>query len=197
MTYLWTGPNTSATTPTITVSEPGLYTCVATSTNGCTISKTSNVTLNAVLPIALAIANGEINCTNKSVDISTTGSSTGPNYVYSWTGPSGYTNSANNISVVESGLYTLVILNTDNGCEKSVTVNVPLNKDVPTGLISLQKNPNCFGNTDGNIQILNVQGGTQPFLYSINNKAFTTSNQFGFLGEGTYKISVQDAVGCE
>lgn len=197
VTYLWTGPNTSATTPTITVSEPGLYTCVATSTNGCTISKTSNVTLNAVLPIALAIANGEINCTNKSVDISTTGSSTGPNYVYSWTGPSGYTNSANNISVVESGLYTLVILNTDNGCEKSVTVNVPLNKDVPTGLISLQKNPNCFGNTDGNIQILNVQGGTQPFLYSINNKAFTTSNQFGFLGEGTYKISVQDAVGCE
>ena len=197
VSFLWTGPNTSSTNISVVVNNPGSYTCIATAPNGCTTTKISTVDLNAVLPTATATVNGELNCTNKSVDVNSNGSSTGPNYSYQWNGPSGFSSTQINISATESGQYTLVILNTDNGCKNDVTVLVPINTDVPTGLATINKNPNCFGSTDGSIGILNINGGTQPYLYSINNKAYSSANQFSFLGEGTYKISVQDAAGCE
>ena len=34
-------------------------------------------------------------------------------------------------------------------------------------------------------------------MYSINGKPFSNSNQFQFLADGTYKLSIQDAAGCE
>lgn len=197
VTFLWTGPNTNSTNTSVTIADPGQYTCVATAPNGCTISKVATVNLNANLPTVLASVGGELNCTNKNVDVSSTGSSTGTNYVYSWTGPNGFTSNQNNISATEPGSYTLMITNTLNGCSEDITVVVPININVPTAITSSDKNPNCFGSLDGSINVLNVTGGTQPFLYSINGKPFSTASQFSFLGDGTYNISIQDAAGCE
>ena len=197
VTYLWTGPNTSSTNSSLVVSDPGQYTCIVTGLNGCTTSKISTVNLNAILPDAVANVNGELNCTNKSVDVNSNGSSVGPNYSYQWSGPGGFSSNQQNISATEPGSYTLLVTNSANGCKNTTSVIVPINTDVPTGLSTVNKNPNCFGSTDGSIGVINVTGGTQPYLYSLNNKAFSSASQFTFLGEGTYKISIQDAAGCE
>ena len=197
VTYQWTGPNTSSTSSSVVVTEAGQYTCVVTAPNGCTTSKTSTVTLNADLPTALAKANGELNCTVKTVTVSSAGSSSGSQYTYLWSGPGGFTSVQPDINAVEAGLYTLVVTNTLNGCSKSITATVPINENVPTALATESKNPNCFGTTDGSISVTGVTGGTSPFVYSINGKSFTAESKFSFLGEGTFKISIQDAVGCE
>ncbi len=197
VTYQWTGPNTSSTSSSVVVTEAGQYTCVVTAPNGCTTSKTSTVTLNADLPTALAKANGELNCTVKTVTVSSAGSSSGSQYTYLWSGPGGFTSVQPDINAVEAGLYTLVVTNTLNGCSKSITATVPINENVPTALATESKNPNCFGTTDGSISVKGVTGGTSPFVYSINGKSFTAESKFSFLGEGTFKISIQDAVGCE
>ncbi len=197
VSYVWTGPGTTGTSASVTVTLPGNYVCEATGPNGCKTSKTAVVTLNANLPQTVALADGEINCTNKLVNVSSTGSSTGPEFVYSWTGPLGFTSSQTSFDVAEPGNYILLITNTTNGCTQTAQVDVPINKDLPTGLLTDEKNPNCFGFSDGFINVADVVGGTAPFLYSINGKSYTNSSQFQFLGEGTYKISIQDAAGCE
>ena len=52
------------------------------------------------------------------------------------------------------------------------------------------------GNSDGSIT-LNVNGGTAPYQYSIDNQVtWQTSNVFSNLGAGFYIIYVKDANGC-
>lgn len=198
VTYFWTKPDgTTSTTPDITVTQAGSYVCVVTAPNGCKTTKTSTVTLNADLPIVLAQANGEINCTNKTVDVTSNGSSTGANFNYSWTGPGSFGSTDPSFNVAMAGIYTLVITNTTNGCTNTVDVEVPINVAQPTGLVTAEKNPTCFGYTDGTFEINGVIGGTQPYLYAINGKSYSATNNFSNLGEGTYKLSIQDAAGCE
>ena len=197
VTYLWTGPSTTSTSSSVVVTLPGNYVCEVTAPNGCKTLKNAVVTLNANLPTAVAKADGEINCTNKLVNVSNAGSSSGPEFVYNWTGPSGFTSNQSNFDVAEPGTYILVITNTSNGCTQTTQVDVPINKDLPTGLVTAEKNPNCFGFSDGFINVTDVIGGTAPFVYAINGKSFSNSSQFQFLSDGTYKISIQDAAGCE
>lgn len=52
------------------------------------------------------------------------------------------------------------------------------------------------GNTDGQIMVNSVSGGTGPFQYSINGGAFQASNTFSNLTAGVYIIRVDDASGC-
>ncbi len=195
--YSWNGPGVvNVTTPSITVTKAGSYVIEVTAPNGCKTPKTSTVTLNAILPVAIATAIGELNCTNKSVQVNTTGSSTGPNYVYTWTGPGTISNNQQFDATV-AGIYALTITNTSNGCTKDTTVTVPENLNKPTGFVADQSNPKCFGGNNGSINVTAVTGGTPPYLYSINGKPFSSQNQFTFLTDGTYKVSIQDAAGCE
>jgi len=196
VTYQWTGPITGLTA-TLNVNLPGSYIAVVTAPNGCTTQKTSTVNLNAVLPLAFAAAEDELNCTNTTVDVNTNGSSFGTEYSYSWTGPNNFTSTATKLTVNTPGIYQLTILNTINGCIKDVTVEVPINDNRPTALTSSLLNPKCFGSSDGSVGITSVTGGTPPYLYSINGKAFSSTSQFAFLPEGIYNLTVQDAAGCE
>ncbi|HMG14573.1 MAG TPA: gliding motility-associated C-terminal domain-containing protein, partial [Saprospiraceae bacterium] len=198
VTYLWIFPDgTTNTNSEIDVTNPGDYTIIVTSPNGCDNTKLSKVNLNAVYPVAIANAVGELNCTVKSIPVNTTGSSVGANYIYAWTGPSTVPSLATKFSAIIPGIYSLTITDFTNGCTKETSVTVPINNDIPTGLSTTQKDPNCFGSADGLINVPTIIGGTDPFLYSINGKPFSSQNQFTFLKEGTYKISIQDAVGCE
>ncbi|MFN5983520.1 MAG: gliding motility-associated C-terminal domain-containing protein [Fluviicola sp.] len=56
--------------------------------------------------------------------------------------------------------------------------------------------PLCFGGTNGSITVSNVNGGTGPYMYSINGGAFQLSPTFNGLAAGTYTIAVQDASLC-
>ncbi|MCB9283910.1 MAG: gliding motility-associated C-terminal domain-containing protein [Lewinellaceae bacterium] len=98
-------------------------------------------------------------------------------------------------AITSAGLYQLAVTNTDNGCsafdEVEVTGNTPVNMEYQFD------QPPCFGDR-GSIQILDVEGGMPPYLYSIDGGAtFQSSTVFTDLGEGTYSIVVQDALGCE
>ncbi len=198
VSYLWTLPDgTTNTNSTIDVTIPGDYTIVVTAANGCKNTKIAKVDLNAVFPTAIATVTGELNCTVKSVPVNTNGSSVGTNYLYTWSGPGTIPAQSTQFAAIVPGIYTLTISDTNNGCTKETSVTVPINTDVPTGMVTDQKGPNCFGGFDGFINIPIITGGTAPYLYSINGKPFSSQNQFTFLKEGTFKISVQDAVGCE
>lgn len=77
-------------------------------------------------------------------------------------------------------------------CSFSIEVNGPAVEYSATTTITDQ----TCGNTDGQIVVNSVSGGTGPFQYSINGGAFQGSNTFGSLTAGTYIIRVDDASGC-
>lgn len=52
------------------------------------------------------------------------------------------------------------------------------------------------GNSDGEIMVNNVTGGTPFYTFSIDNMTFQASNVFSGLSEGEYTVTVMDSNGC-
>jgi gliding motility-associated-like protein len=80
------------------------------------------------------------------------------------------------------------------GCD-SLIINEVLLKDID--LQTSLSNISCFNKDDGVIFIDSIIGGVEPFLYSLNNNAFTQFNSFPNLPAGTYTVNVMDSEGCE
>lgn len=200
VTYLWTGPSINAANqadknPVVTL--PGTYVLTVEAPNGCTSSATVTVTENKNNPTAVASSSNIIDCTNETTTLSSAGSSSGPGFSYAWSGPGGFTATGSTVpGVAVTGTYSLVVTNANNGCSAITTVVVDDNDNLPTGIDVALQDPRCFGFRDGSIVVSSVTGGTPPFLYSLNNGAFTPNPQFSGLGQGTYTVTIQDAAGC-
>ena len=54
----------------------------------------------------------------------------------------------------------------------------------------------CFDNQDLRITIINPQGSSQPFLYSINGIDFSEQTDYSILDSGTYVVYAQDINEC-
>lgn len=143
VTYAWTAPPASpfGTTPTVTVSAGGTYTCVVTNpNNGCTKQATITVSSQGQFPTALinAVGSGTITCANNSVTL--TGINSAPNgtagpLAYLWS--NGSTNPQ--ITVPNSGIfpqtYTLIVTDQANGCVAQVQFTVQKDTIKPTANI--------------------------------------------------------------
>jgi hypothetical protein len=199
VSYQWNGPGGFTANTAITqVTVPGPYVLTVRAPNGCTSQATATVTENKDLPTAVASTSNVIDCSNPTTTLSSAGSSSGAGFTYAWTGPSGglVGTSATVSNVAITGVYTLTVTNTANGCSNNATIIVQDNQNLPTGLDVTLTDPRCFGRRDGSLLITGVTGGTPPFLYSLNGGPFTPNNQFSGLGDGNYTITVQDAAGC-
>ncbi len=137
-TYLWTAPNGAVAMiqnpPVVNAnaSNAGTYTFRVTDANGCTATASVAVTVNAN-PTATATSNSPI-CVGATLNL--TGGGVG---TYSWTGPNGYTSSAqsptrSNATVsATAGTYMITVTNT-NGCTSTATTSVTVNVNpaIPT-----------------------------------------------------------------
>jgi CHRD domain/Bacterial Ig domain/Ig-like domain CHU_C associated/PKD-like domain len=130
-TYAWTGPNSftsSAQNPTIpnaTTLATGTYTISVTNTNGCVFNATTAVTVNA-LPTATASSSTPSICAGTTILLIGGGVGT-----YLWTGPNGYTSTAQSptiasATVLASGIYRITVTNA-NSCTSTATTSVTVN----------------------------------------------------------------------
>ena len=186
-------------TSTPVVTQPGLYILtVLNEDNGCEGTDEVIVTQDIEAPLANAGEDQEIDCHSETVTINASGTSTGSNIVVTWSyGGSELIQDGLIFDVSEAGLYTLLVENLDNGCTSQSEVLVTLDADAPTGMVAEMDTPTCFGDSDGSILISGIEGGTPPYLYSVNGGAFTASPSYQGLMGGVYNIVVQDVEGCE
>ncbi|MFK7808592.1 MAG: choice-of-anchor L domain-containing protein [Saprospiraceae bacterium] len=136
LTYEWLDESGSSlgTENTISVAEPGDYIFVATNEeNGCTAEMPVTVSENTALPEADAGPVGLLTCDATTVSLDGTNSSSGGNYEYEWTNAGGVVvGNSLNVDVEETGTYTLLVTNTENGCTALATTSVDPDADLPT-----------------------------------------------------------------
>jgi PKD repeat protein len=181
------------------------YTVVITDRNGCTASDQVTITVNppVVLTTTPVIYAGGYNITchgaaDGAIDLDVTGGEAP--YIYSWTGPSGFTSSVEDISGLVAGTYAVTVTDANN-CS-SVTSVVLLEP----ALLTLGKTPDvvlaCYGD-DSATGSFTVSGGTAGYMLSVisDNTGATvtiTGTQLSFTGAaaGTITAGVTDANGC-
>jgi hypothetical protein len=131
--YTWTPATYLSST---TIANPMANAVAATTTysvtasNGTCTSASSSVTITAGAPLVATVtpAPGATVCQGTNVTLNTAVTGGGAPYTYSWSGPSGFTSTAqnpvlNSIAVAASGTYTVTV--TDN-CGTITTANTTL-----------------------------------------------------------------------
>jgi gliding motility-associated-like protein len=193
------GTISGADSTSYTTAQPGYFFLTATDpVNGCEAQDSIQIAIDTVPPVAVIAAPDLLNCVNETAILDGVNSSTGANMVYTWSGP-GQTlsNEVLQQEVRVPGNYQLIVLNTVNGCADTASVMVAEDPDALMGAEVAAVNPVCFEEENGSIQVLSVTGGTEPYLYSLNNGPLAMQPQFTSLSSGSYELLIQDLEGCE
>ena len=203
-TYSWTsiplgGIISGENTLQPIINQTGIYTLIVLNNeNGCTAENSINVSQDINPPIAVASVDNQFDCLTENVTLDGDGSSQGLEFNYQWTGSGIIENEFTLFpTVYQAGDYNLVVTNQQNGCTASALINVIENSNEPVGFSYEMLPPDCFA-SQGSIEIILVDGGEMPYLFSIDGgENFSQLASFSSLDPGNYTILVQDANGCE
>ena len=201
--YQWTTTNGSivlgVNTLTPLINQIGTYQLIITDLgSNCTNQSSITVLENVTPPIAEAGIANMLDCSTTSVSLNGSGSSSGQNFTYEWsTGNGSIIGNVNSISteVDLAGSYNLEVTNTQNGCTAADFVIVEEDTNTPSGIFYTIDQPECHGD-QGSIIIETVDGGTAPYVYSIDGINYYSGHIFT-IEAGDYTLYAQDAQGCE
>ncbi|MEL6635565.1 MAG: hypothetical protein AAFW73_13915 [Bacteroidota bacterium] len=173
----------------------GTYTVVVSDGEGCSETIVSEVTAPPAVEITLEAiseyAGFNVSCANLADGSATVagGGGNGQPFTYQWQDGT----PTNTIEDLAAGDYGVTVTDALGCTEEEV---VSLTAPEPIDLLAEGQSTSCFGDDDGSILIGDVQGGSAPYLYSIDGSPFG-EGFFTGLTAGNYEIVVQDANGCE
>lgn len=205
-TFDWRGPDsTFFSTPDIHNLVAGLYELVVTDTNQCVVSTQITISEPATT-ISLGYSLLEYGGANTSCGSSEDGAihlvamGGSPDYTYTWSGPNGFTSSADSISGLAAGTY--IITATDAlGCSASDTIALvaatPINVSITPTLLPSGSAISCHGADDGALQG-QASGGTGTLQWQWEGPSGFTSGDLALnsLAPGTYCLGVTDGSLC-
>ncbi|GAB4286321.1 MAG: hypothetical protein Kow0068_11880 [Marinilabiliales bacterium] len=169
----------------------GTYTVTVTDGNGCTATS-SAMTITEPSAIALSETHTDVTtCGGSDGTIDLTVSGGIPGYSYSWTGPSSFTATTEDLTGLIAGAYIVTVTDA-NLCENTLTVSIS-EVGAPTVSLISQTDVLCYGDCTGDATI-NVSGGTSPYTYTWSNNDNTPYADS--LCAGTYTVTVVDFSNC-
>jgi gliding motility-associated-like protein len=196
--YLWSN---GLTTKDLSGLTQGNYKVIVTDFNGCIKTDSAKIDIPPALNYTKSLSdyNGyNISCnglTNGFINVDPT-SGQAP-FVYTWTGPGGFTSTTKNISNLRAGQYQLIIVDI-NECKASEAIDLTepgklgITYNVPSSTAG-GFNINCAGDSTGYIQIEPVnQVKTVDYLWSDGIFDKTRMN----LPAGNYSLIITDANNC-
>jgi len=191
-TYLWTGAGVVAGAEDQSGLAAGNYSVLVTDANTCS-SVLLSVTLTEPATALSASATAQ---TNVSVfggnDGSVTVTASGGTAPYLYKIGSGIYQVSGTFSALTAGAYTVTVEDA-NLCTFIVPVTITEPPAFLGGTITLQKNVDCFGTSTGSVTVSGT-GGVTPYEYSIDAVTYQSSGTFNGLADGSYTITVRDAV---
>lgn len=135
-------------TPIAHTATPGVVTLKLTDTsNGCMDSTTVTIGTDFTPPTADAGLDDSLSCTQISVQIGGSGTSTGPDFTYEWTASPGGAflgpTDQSVVSVNEPASYLLTVTDTTNGCTNTDFVIITRNEVPPVAKAGSDYTLNC------------------------------------------------------
>ena len=199
-TYQWKNNGTNipgATTNTFTAQNSGVYSLSISNSDGC-ISKTENVTVNAIaVPIApLISASGQTQfCQGDSVTLSVT-NITGNTYQWKLNGGA-ISNNQNSIVGKSLGVYSLTVSNSSLCSANSTnTINVIVNPRPTVPSVSISGNTSFCQGSNVVLSVPVNSTYNYQWINSGNNISGATSNSYIALNSGKYALKVSNTEGC-
>lgn len=201
-TYLWTPGN--YTTSTVNGLAAGIYNVLVEEVGICNQSVNVSLTIDQPIdPLTTSLNTSSFNGYNllcfQSGDGSITSTTLGgsPAYNYNWTGPSGFSSSAQNISGLNAGQYFLNIVD-QNNCttQDSITLTEP--NEIEMTFVMLPATCPTPGSNDGSISTT-VTGGVAPYTYDWSGPNGFSSNleDITNLEAGIYYLIIEDDINCK
>ena len=196
--YLWSNGSVSEDLTGLT---PGDYTVTVMDSNGCIKTGTATIELPPALNYTKSLSdyNGfNISCTGMNNGFIHIDPTTGiAPFVFSWTGPGGFTSSSKDITDLKAGQYTLLIVD-NNECKAAETfdltepgklmITYDLSQSTAGGY-----NINCAGDSTGSITV-NPVNQVKTVNYIWTDGAF--GNTRNKLPAGSYNLIITDANNC-
>ena len=133
--------------------------------------------------ISLSATPTQIVCSDGTGSISLTASGGIGSLIYSWTGPSSYTSTSEDITSLSAGTYTVVVTDA-NGCTATASATI----NAAPAAITLTATPTQIVCHGGKGSVALSTTGAAPVVYGGD----ATTN----LSQGTYNYTVTDANGC-
>ena len=194
--YAWTDAfsNPVGNTADVFGLPAGTYTVTVSDDNLCT--QTGSIDIDEPAPIVVVETITDITCNgdgNGSISIVVNGGT--PAYLFSWTGPGGFTSNSQNISNLEGGDYNLTLTDA-NLCVFNQTYTV--DEPAPITFTPTITDILCFGDATGEITVV-VNGGNGGYIYDwrdATNTQISTTDQIINVIAGDYTLTVTDALGC-
>jgi len=203
-TYAWTasgGGNivSGANTLMPLVNAAGQYLLISKDTiNGCSSQTSATVIIATGAPIAIINGPDTLDCAVLSFNLTSNGSSTGPEFVYAWTSSLGgnIVSGADqpNPLIDESGKYNLLITNSTNGCIAQDSVNVNRDTVAPSAIAGKDTVLNCL---NASLNLIANPGfiGNYQFNWSTpdgNILGNPAVQQINIDKNGSYRLIVTD-----
>jgi gliding motility-associated-like protein len=193
--FAWTGPNGfTSTDEDITALSTGTYSVEVTDFNNCVIVDSYDLT--QPLPIALSAVTTNPSCAAQNsgaIDL-TIANGTAP-YDVSWSGPSGFSSTDEDIADLVAGDYTVEVTDAGN-CFETATYTLvdPIGLDATFTTADVA----CFGGTNGSIST-SPSGGSAPYGFAWTGpNGFVSSDQnLSVLEAGDYTLTLSDDNSCE
>ncbi len=176
---------TGQMTATATGLTAGTYTVVVADDNNCGETLTIEVNEPAAFVVQDNITDVNCNAGNDgTIDITVSGGSN--NFTYNW--DNGET--TEDLMNLTEGTYT-VIISDENNCTS--TQSYVINEPPPLTYTDATLDANCYGGSDGSINIT-PDGGSGGYTYAWDNGE--TTEDLSGLSEGTYTLTITDSNMC-
>jgi hypothetical protein len=191
--YDWSGPGIvgNNNTASIQVNAPGNYSVQVTNLdNGCVTTANQSVTQNTTLPDVSITPPGPLDCSNPSLSLSASSTTSGVSF--SWVGP-GIASGGNTSSptINAPGNYTVTITNPANGCVNTASVNVSGGSNLPNVSIAPAAELTCSANTI----TINGNSTTSGVSYSWSGPGIVSGSSTDDVvvnAPGTYTLTVTE-----
>lgn len=200
-TYNWTRNGASfSTNEDISNLTAGIYELTLSDANNCaaivqsfTITEPDELSVSLVNQTNLACFGDN----SGAIEINTIGGTpteTSPGvfeYSYTWTGPNGFSSTAQNLTALESGTYDVIVTDA-NGCNDTLSIVLAQ----PDEIVITTTNTDilCYGDNNASITITNITGGSGNYTIAWSNlgQGMSQTN----LSAGDYTITVTDSNNC-
>ena len=190
-TFNWIAPDGSNAGSGATISgltQSGVYQVTANAPGACEVIETLELDLS--IPPIVRIDAQNPNCEEGSVTIiaSAEGNDT---YTFEWLDDSdNIIGSTNNVTVRNSGTYTVRARNSTNlNCFDETTVNVTISEPIEANISST---PACDDGSDITLSVDVIAGSPTSFNWTLNGQAVGNGTSITITEEGTYNVSIGD-----